>query len=127
MKNIGLYALLFGNSSQKTTWKQYGFDRMDEQLNVVFAVMLYLMEQSLKKENCLLDDIGAYLDTLNTSSFEKPMSYETAAGWAILLSMWFCPTMGGRCILTVMILKSGNICICISAIFPMRSYIWILG
>ncbi|MCI9612832.1 MAG: hypothetical protein HFH33_12560 [Eubacterium sp.] len=76
MKNIGLYALLFGNSSQKTTWKQYGFDRMDEQLNVVFAVMLYLMEQSLKKENCLLDDIGAYLDTLNTSSFEKPMSYE---------------------------------------------------
>ncbi|MDE7311157.1 MAG: hypothetical protein K2N87_05975 [Eubacterium sp.] len=76
MKNVGLYALLFGNSSQKTTWKQYGFDGVNEQLNVLFAVMLYLMEQSLKKENCLMDDIGAYIDTINTSSFEKPMSYE---------------------------------------------------
>lgn len=76
MKNVGLYALLFGNSSQKTTWKQYGFDRMDEQMNMVFAVMLYLMEQSLKEENCVMDDIGAYIDTLNTTAFYKPMSYE---------------------------------------------------
>lgn len=76
MKSVGLYALLFGNSSQKTIWKQYGFESACEQLNVVFAVMLYLMEQSLKKENCLMDDIGAYIDTLNTSAFEKPMSFE---------------------------------------------------
>lgn len=76
MKNVGLYALLFGNSSQKTTWKQYGFDRMDEQLNMIFAVMLYLMEQSLKEENCVMDDIGAYIDTLNTTAFQKSMSYE---------------------------------------------------
>ncbi len=76
MKNVGLYALLFSNTTQKTTWKQYGFDTISEQLNTIFAVMLYLMEQSLKKENCLIDDIGAYIDTLNTSSFEKPMSYD---------------------------------------------------
>lgn len=76
MKNVGLYALLIGNSSQKTTWKQYGFGSMDEQLNLVFAVLLYLMEQSLKEENCLMDDIGAYIDTLNTTNFEKPLSYE---------------------------------------------------
>lgn len=76
MKNVGLYALLFGNSSQKTTWRQYGFDTMDEQFNMIFAVMLYLMEQSLKEENCVMDDIGAYIDTLNTAAFGKPMSYE---------------------------------------------------
>ena len=76
MKNVGLYALLFGNSSQKTIWKQYGFDRMDEQLNVIFAVMLYLMEQSLKEENCVMDDIGAYIDTLNMTAFQKSMSYD---------------------------------------------------
>ena len=59
MKNVGLYALLFGNSSQKTIWKQYGFDGMDEQLNMIFSVMLFLMEQSLKEETCMMDDIGA--------------------------------------------------------------------
>ena len=76
MKNVGLYTLLFGNSSQKTTWRQYGFDSMDEQFNMIFAVMLYLMEQSLKEENCVMDDIGAYIDTLNTTAFGKPLSYE---------------------------------------------------
>lgn len=76
MKNVGLYALLFGNSSQKTTWRQYGFQSMDEQMNMIFAVMLYLMEQSLKEENCVMDDIGAYVDALNMAAFKKAMSYE---------------------------------------------------
>lgn len=76
MKNVGLYAILIQNSSQKTTWKQYGFLKQDEQLNMIFAVMLYIMEQSLKEENCTMDDIGAYIDTLNVQYFEKNMSYE---------------------------------------------------
>ncbi len=76
MKNVGLYALLIQNSIQKTTWKQYGFLKYDEQLNLIFAVMLYIMEQSLKEENCTMDDIGAYIDTLNMQYFEKNMAYE---------------------------------------------------
>ena len=76
MKNVGLYALLYANSSQKTIWRQYGFESMDEQLNMIFAVMLYLMEQSLKEENCMMDDIGAFIDTINMTDFEKEMSYD---------------------------------------------------
>lgn len=76
MKNVGLYALLVQNSSQKLTWRQYGFLKSDEQLNLIFAVLLYIMEQSLKEENCTMDDIGAYIDTLNVQYFEKNMSYE---------------------------------------------------
>ena len=76
MKHVGAYALLFANSSQKTIWKQYGFLKLDEQFNVIFAVLLYLMEQSLKEENCTIDDIGAYLDSLNMRYFEKKMGYE---------------------------------------------------
>ena len=48
MKTVGLYAILIQSSSQKQTWKQYGILKTDEQLNMVFAVMLYIMEQSLK-------------------------------------------------------------------------------
>lgn len=76
MKNVGLYALLIQNSAQKTTWKQYGFLTLGEQLNLIFAVMLYIMEQSLKEERCTMDDVGAYIDTVNTGHFRKSMSYD---------------------------------------------------
>ena len=59
MKNVGLYAVLIQNSIQKTTWKQYGFLKTDEQINVIFALLLYVMEQSLKEAKCTMDDIGA--------------------------------------------------------------------
>ncbi len=76
MKNVGLYALLILNSAQKTTWKQYGFLTPGEQMNLIFAVLLYIMEQSLKEEHCTMDDVGAYIDTINTRHFRKPMSYD---------------------------------------------------
>lgn len=76
MKHVGRYALLISNSSQKAIWKQYGFLKADEQMNVIFTLLLYLMEQSLKEENCTIDDIGAYLDNLNMRYFEKNMSFE---------------------------------------------------
>lgn len=74
MKNVGLYAVLANSSGQKLTWKQYGFTRFDEQINVIFTVLLYLMEQSLREENCTMDDIGAYLDSLNSQYFRKDIS-----------------------------------------------------
>ena len=76
MKHVGMYGLLLQNSTQKQTWKSYGFMKTDEQLNLIFALMLYIMEQSLKEENCTIDDIGAFLDYLNTTYFHKNMSYE---------------------------------------------------
>lgn len=76
MKNVGLYAVLIQNSIQKTTWKQYGFLKTDEQINVIFALLLYVMEQSLKEENCTMDDIGAYLDAVNSRYLKKNLSYE---------------------------------------------------
>ena len=34
MKHVGMYALLLQNSMAKQTWKQYGFMKADEQINV---------------------------------------------------------------------------------------------
>lgn len=74
MKHVGLYVVLIQNSIQKTTWKQFGFMRADEQINLIFAVLLYIMEQSLKEENCTIDDIGACIDTLNSQHFQKNLT-----------------------------------------------------
>lgn len=76
MKHVGLYAVLIQNSSQKTTWQKYGFSKMDEQVNLIFAMMLYIMEQSLKEENCTRDDLGAFIDSINMRYFKKELSYE---------------------------------------------------
>ena len=76
MKNIGSYGLLFKNSIPKGTWKQYSIDTIYEQTNLIFSVLLYIMEQSLKDENCTMDDIGSFIDTINMTWFKKPLSYD---------------------------------------------------
>lgn len=76
MKHVGMYVILIQNSIQKTTWKQYGFLKADEQINLIFTVMLYIMEQSLKEENCTMDDIGVFIDMVNSQHYEKNLTYE---------------------------------------------------
>ena len=76
MKSVGLHFMLIQNSIQKTTWKQYGFSTGAEQINMIFAVLLYIMEQSLREENCTMDDIGAYIDTINVQHFHKNLNYD---------------------------------------------------
>ena len=66
MKSVGLYALLLSASGQKSIWKDNEFDTEDEQLNMVFAVLLFIMEQSLREMPCTTDDIGVFIDTVNT-------------------------------------------------------------
>lgn len=71
MKNVGLYAVIVQNSVQKLSWKQYGFTKFDEQINLLFIVLLYIMEQSLKEEKCTMDDIATYIDTINVQYMQK--------------------------------------------------------
>ena len=76
MKNVGAYALLYRNSMPKQTWKQYGFDSVDDQTNLLFSVLLFIMEQSLKEENCTLSDIGGFIDSINMKYYQRTLSYE---------------------------------------------------
>lgn len=76
MKYVGRYAVLLRMSMNKQTWKQYGFEDSDEEINLLFSVLLYIMEQSLKDENCTVDDIAAFIDDLNTSYFRKAIGYD---------------------------------------------------
>ena len=47
MKNVGLYGVLIQNSIQKTSWNEFGFLKFDEQMYLIFAVMLYIMEPAV--------------------------------------------------------------------------------
>jgi len=76
MKKIGAYALLFRNSIAKGTWKKYGFEEGYEQDNLIFSILLYIMEQSLKEEMCTIDHITAFIDEVNNLHFKKGITYE---------------------------------------------------
>ena len=60
----------------KGTWKIYGFEESHEPVNLLFAVMLFIMEQSLKDEICTLDDVASYIDEINSKFFRKNLNYE---------------------------------------------------
>lgn len=76
MKKIGAYALLYRNSIQKGTWKKFGFEEGYEQDNMIFALLLFIMEESLKEEICTIDDIGQFIDEVNSIYFKKSLSYD---------------------------------------------------
>lgn len=74
MKVVGLHAVIVDNSRDKGTWKQFGINSFDEQLNIVYSVLLFVMEQSLKEENCTIDDISGFIDDINTQYYGKPLT-----------------------------------------------------
>ena len=76
MKKVGSYGLIFMNSMFKGTWKAYGFEENYESINLIYAVLMYIMEQSLKEEICTIDDIASYIDEINTRYFKKPLIYD---------------------------------------------------
>ena len=76
MNSVGMYAMLMKNSWQKTTWKTFDIESVEEQLNIIFSVLLYMMEQSLEEEICTIDDIAAYLDDICNHFFRKRYSFE---------------------------------------------------
>lgn len=75
MKSVGLHALLQANSSQKAIWRQLGFEGLSEQLNMIFSVLLYLMEQSLKEEPCTIDNITDFIYSINEQYYNKQIDY----------------------------------------------------
>ena len=71
-----MYSTLIKNSWQKTTWKQYGFESMDEQVNMIYSVLLFIMEYSLREQPCTIDDISVFVDDICNRYLKKGLSYE---------------------------------------------------
>lgn len=76
MKSVGRYAVLMNNSFQKTTWKQYGIESIDEQVNMIFTVLLFVMEHSLREDDCTIDDIAGFIGQINDLYYHREYSYD---------------------------------------------------
>lgn len=76
MRSVGRYAVLIRNSVQKTTWKQYKIESFDEQLNMIYTVLLFIMENSLKEEECTIDDISMFISEVDDYYYHRGYSYK---------------------------------------------------
>ena len=76
MKKVGVYAIIVKNTLSKQRWKNFYFEEDYETINFVFAVFLFIREESLKDEICTIDDIASFIDDINTRSFKKPLVYD---------------------------------------------------
>ena len=78
MRTVGLYSKLLTNIILKNRWTMYGFDDYDERINLVFAVLLFIMENNLSDTSCTLDDVSFFVEKIITQSFHKEILIEDA-------------------------------------------------
>lgn len=75
MRNVSASALLNKSIVYKESLSRvYGFKEYDEQINLVYLLLLYIMNQSLKEEDCTLDDMAIYLEEINEEYFKKEIN-----------------------------------------------------
>lgn len=77
MKNVASSALLHRSIVYKDTLSsRFGFRDYDEQLNLVYALLKFIMDKSLKEEDCTLDDMAVFLEEINLEYFNKNIKRE---------------------------------------------------
>ena len=107
MKCVGRYSVLCSNSFDKKLWKEYGIETRDEQMNMLFTLLLFIMEYSLREENCTMDEIASFVEDISYGYYGRKLNFEKSQEFARPL-----------------IMKNGPIRTSISAILIIRSYIW---
>ena len=83
MQFVARYAMLCGNSIDRVVkWRSFGINTRDEQMNMIFSILLYVMEYSLREEDCTMDDIASFVDDINYEYYERPAGYEESKNLA---------------------------------------------
>lgn len=83
MQFVARYAMLCGNSIDRVVkWRGFGINTRDEQMNMIFSILLYVMEYSLREEDCTMDDIASFVDDINYEYYERPAGYEESKNLA---------------------------------------------
>ena len=82
MKCVGRYTVLCSNSFDKKLWKEYGIETRDEQMNMLFTLLLFIMEYSLREENCTMDEIAAFVGDISYEYFAHRLNFEQSRDFA---------------------------------------------
>lgn len=67
IEHIGLYATLLKNLNSKTIWDKYYMEDYSKQINLLFSLLVFIMDKSLRDEFCFKDDM---LEFIHQSHYE---------------------------------------------------------
>ena len=114
------------NALIKSSGKNMGSRHGMKQMNMLFTLLLFIMEYSLREENCTMDEIASFVEDISYGYYGRKLKLWEKSG--------ICKIYGGRvilgkqrflpCILRPLIMKNGPIRTSISAILTIRSCIW---
>lgn len=82
MKCVGRYSVLCSNSFDKKLWKEYGIETRDEQMNMLFTLLLFIMEYSLREENCTMDEIASFVEEVSCGYYGRKLNFERSQEFA---------------------------------------------
>ena len=82
MKCVGRYSVLCSNSFDKKLWKEYGIETRDEQMNMLFTLLLFIMEYSLREENCTMDEIASFVEDISYGYYGRKLNFEKSQEFA---------------------------------------------
>lgn len=82
MKCVGRYSILCGNSFGKLQWKEYGIETRDVQMNMLFTLLLFIMEYSLREENCTMDEIASFVEDISYGYYGRKLNFEKSQEFA---------------------------------------------
>lgn len=83
MKNAGLFGVLTQNIVYKVQrWNRFHLETSDEQINLVFSVMLFLMEYSLREQPCTVDDVAVFVDSVCATDLGKDLTFDESRALA---------------------------------------------
>ena len=118
---------IFGALQQqldKKLWKEYGIETRDEQMNMLFTLLLFIMEYSLREENCTMDEIASFVEDISCGYYGRKLNFEKSQEFARFMVEDILGNSGSSMYLRPLIMKNGPIRTSISAILIIRSCIW---
>ena len=81
MQAVSHYSILCENSFRKDTWQKYGIESHDMQMNLLFMLLLLIMEYSLREENnCTLTEMSDFVGDITNQYFEINLTGKESLG-----------------------------------------------
>lgn len=76
MKQAGMYSLLAKKCAFKDSFTNYGLNDFDERINLVYSILLFVMDRSLTETLCTIDDISEFCCWFMEKVFGISLTFE---------------------------------------------------
>ena len=93
-------------------------------MNMLFTLLLFIMEYSLREENCTMDEIASFVEEVSCGYYGRKLNFERSQEFARFMVEDILGNSGSSMYFKAFDYENGPIRTSISAILIIRSCIW---